>query len=56
MNNINNAFIYGRISTKSQNNDINGNISTNNSTHFFYIKNKTVYTHFKGNTICLIIT
>ena len=24
--------------------DINGNISTNNSTHFFYIKNKTVYT------------
>ena len=24
--------------------DINGNISTNNSTHFFYIKNKTVFT------------
>ncbi len=24
--------------------DINGNIATNNSTHFFYIKNKTVYT------------
>ena len=24
--------------------DINGNISTNNSTHFFYIKNKIVYT------------
>ena len=24
--------------------DINGNIATNNSTHFFYIKNKTVFT------------
>ena len=24
--------------------DINGNIATNNSTHFFYIKNKCVYT------------
>ena len=24
--------------------DINGNISTNNSTHFFFIKNKTLYT------------
>jgi len=24
--------------------DINGNIATNNSTHFFYIKNKSVYT------------
>ncbi len=24
--------------------DINGNIATNNSTHFFFIKNKTVYT------------
>jgi len=24
--------------------DINGNIATNNSTHFFYIKNNTVYT------------
>ena len=24
--------------------DINGNIATNNSTHFFYIKNKTIFT------------
>ena len=24
--------------------DINGNIATNNSTHFFFVKNKTVYT------------
>jgi len=24
--------------------DINGNIATNNSTHFFYVKNKTVFT------------
>ena len=24
--------------------DINGNVSTNNSTHFFYVKNKIVYT------------
>ena len=24
--------------------DINGNVATNNSTHFFFVKNKTVFT------------
>ena len=44
------ARVIACIEAKKQNADealmfdINGNIATNNSTHFFYVKNKCVYT------------